>query len=198
MLTNYTGDGSNVEAFVAEDGKQYVFDGESNKWITPEEKIEDDLAVLREVAGELDQKLGGAGGGNPPTAVNGKQPAFDPTGMPVAEPLDGDALNAGSTDADANQKKRKKKKKKGDKWKATKKNTWVYVNGLPLDVTVQEVHDFFSKCGVIQQDVTTGEPRIKLYKNKEFGGLNVSLLWLVSVNRAPNTLNCRVMDRCAS
>ena len=67
-----------------------------------------------------------------------------------------------------------RKKKKSDKWKRSKTNTWVYVNGLPLDVTVREVHDHFAKCGVIQADVVTGDPRIKLYHNKESGGLNVS------------------------
>ena len=45
-----------------------------------------------------------------------------------------------------------------------RENTAVYVTGLPLDVTVDEVHDVFSrKCGVIAEEIDSGKPRIKLY-----------------------------------
>ncbi|KAI8062690.1 nuclear mRNA splicing factor-associated protein [Gongronella butleri] len=47
------------------------------------------------------------------------------------------------------------------------KNTSVYVSGLPADVTIHELRDTFSKCGVIMEDLDTGEPKIKLYRNKE-------------------------------
>lgn len=175
--------GSNVEAFVAEDGKKYLFDSEANKWVTPEEKIEEDLEALREAAGELAPSAAGTDSSSAKDVVSnaGRKRAAD--GDPAAEhaaqhAADGPEPSASvAADADAQQKtqKKKKKKKKSDKWKARKTNTWVYVNGLPLDVTVQEVHDHFSKCGVIQQDVTTGEPRIKLYRSKQFDGLNVSV-----------------------
>ncbi|KAI1811791.1 hypothetical protein GGS20DRAFT_561373 [Poronia punctata] len=47
---------------------------------------------------------------------------------------------------------------------APRQNTAVYVTGLPLDVTVDEVHDVFSrKCGVIAEEIDSGRPRIKLY-----------------------------------
>ncbi|OZJ03074.1 hypothetical protein BZG36_04606 [Bifiguratus adelaidae] len=45
--------------------------------------------------------------------------------------------------------------------------TAVYVTGLPLDTTVEEVKDLFSKCGVIMEDVHTGQPKIKLYTDPE-------------------------------
>jgi len=45
-----------------------------------------------------------------------------------------------------------------------RQNTAVYVTGLPLDVTVDEVHEVFSrKCGVIAEEIDSGRPRIKLY-----------------------------------
>ena len=44
-----------------------------------------------------------------------------------------------------------------------RKNTAVYVTSLPLDTTVQEVHDVFSRCGVIAEEIDRGKPRIKLY-----------------------------------
>ncbi|TVY56063.1 Splicing factor U2AF-associated protein [Lachnellula suecica] len=52
-------------------------------------------------------------------------------------------------------------------------NTAIYVTGLPLDVTVEEVHEAFSrKCGVIAEEIDSGKPRIKLYTNEkgEFKG----------------------------
>ena len=48
-----------------------------------------------------------------------------------------------------------------------RKNTAVYVTSLPSDVTVQEVHDAFSKCGVIAEEIDRGKPRIKLYTNDD-------------------------------
>ena len=54
-------------------------------------------------------------------------------------------------------------------WFDAKKNTSVYIEGLPLDTSVEEVAEVFSKCGVIKVDADTRGPRIKLYKNKETG-----------------------------
>ncbi|GAB5587542.1 hypothetical protein Unana1_02442 [Umbelopsis nana] len=42
----------------------------------------------------------------------------------------------------------------------------VYVTGIPLDTTVDEMKEVFTKCGVIMEDITTGEPKIKLYKQE--------------------------------
>ncbi|KAI1345108.1 hypothetical protein F5Y15DRAFT_17754 [Xylariaceae sp. FL0016] len=45
-----------------------------------------------------------------------------------------------------------------------RQNTAIYVTGLPLDVTVDEVAEAFSrKCGVIAEEIDSGQPRIKLY-----------------------------------
>ena len=59
------------------------------------------------------------------------------------------------------------KKAKGTQEPRERKNTAVYVNSLPQDVTVQEVHDVFSKCGVIAEEIDRGKPRIKLYTNED-------------------------------
>ncbi len=48
-------------------------------------------------------------------------------------------------------------------WFELKKNTSVYVTGLPLDVTEEEVEQEFSKCGIIKEG-PDGKPRIKLYR----------------------------------
>jgi RNA recognition motif-containing protein len=36
-------------------------------------------------------------------------------------------------------------------------NTSVYVTGLPKDVEVKELAEFFSKCGVLMNDIVTGK-----------------------------------------
>lgn len=191
-----------VEAFVAEDGKQYIFDSEAKKWITPEDKIEEDLEALREAVGEtkadheaaqelkkkkqqLKQNNNKGNANNvavaqetKPSAAESKNTAGLSTddGVDIADTsVSGAEPSAGNENGNADEKKRKKKKKNSEKWKKSKNRTWVYVNGLPLDVTVQEVHDHFAKCGVVQQDLVAGAPRIKLYENKEFGGLNVRI-----------------------
>ncbi|KAI9304259.1 hypothetical protein BJ944DRAFT_163904 [Cunninghamella echinulata] len=47
-----------------------------------------------------------------------------------------------------------------------KKITSVYVTGVPPDVTVEEMKNTFSKCGVIMEDLETGEPKIKIYRDE--------------------------------
>lgn len=47
--------------------------------------------------------------------------------------------------------------------KAPPKNTAIYISGLPLDTTVEEVAAFCSKCGIIMDEIATGKPRVKLY-----------------------------------
>ncbi|KAL2127833.1 hypothetical protein VTI74DRAFT_10104 [Chaetomium olivicolor] len=49
-----------------------------------------------------------------------------------------------------------------------KQNTAVYVTGLPPDATAEEVAELFSrKCGVIAEEIDSGRPRIKMYKDAD-------------------------------
>lgn len=128
-----------VKIVTAEDGKQYVYDTESRQWLTPDQRIEDELQALVDLH---DTK-------NPEQA------------------------NDESGDVKKPKKKKKKRKKASDKWVDTKQNTWVYVTGLHNDTTEEELAQVFAKCGVIQTDLRTGKPRIKLYRNKDTGILNV-------------------------
>ena len=68
-------------------------------------------------------------------------------------------------EAEAAKKKKKKKKKKG--FKATKENTWVYMTGLPPDVTVEEIADHFKRCGIIKMDFATKGPKVKIYRGSD-------------------------------
>ncbi|RKP12348.1 hypothetical protein BJ684DRAFT_11613, partial [Piptocephalis cylindrospora] len=42
-------------------------------------------------------------------------------------------------------------------------NSSIYVTGLPKDTTTEEVSAYFSKCGIIMEDLTYGGKKIKLY-----------------------------------
>ncbi|KFK25854.1 hypothetical protein AALP_AA8G171000 [Arabis alpina] len=55
-----------------------------------------------------------------------------------------------------------------DSWFELKVNPHIYVTGLPDDVTLEEVVEVFSKCGIIKED-DSGKPRIKLYNDKATG-----------------------------
>ena len=50
-----------------------------------------------------------------------------------------------------------------------KHNTAIYVQGLPLDITMDELTELFSKCGLIARD-EKGKDKIKLYRDR-FGEL---------------------------
>jgi len=48
-----------------------------------------------------------------------------------------------------------------------KKNTAIYVSGLPKDITVDELKTTFSKCGQLAQSIDTGASRIKIYTDTD-------------------------------
>ena len=66
---------------------------------------------------------------------------------------------AGQLKSEGAEKKRKRKQRRPKKSNAN----WVYITGLPFDVTVEEVKAHFSKVGLIAISATDQLPKIKLY-----------------------------------
>ena len=62
----------------------------------------------------------------------------------------------------AEPKKKKRKRKQG--WDAKTTKCWIYVTGLPPDVSTDELAEHFGKCGAIARDVENA-PKIKLYRD---------------------------------
>lgn len=45
-----------------------------------------------------------------------------------------------------------------------RKNTSIYVQGLPADISIDKLHDYFSRCGIIMSSLyDQTQPRIKIY-----------------------------------
>ncbi|KAI1823982.1 hypothetical protein F4861DRAFT_284126 [Xylaria intraflava] len=75
---------------------------------------------------------------------------------------DNDASHPGKKRKNGSAEQRSSKRQRAPP--APRQNTAIYVTGLPLDVTVDEVQEVFSrKCGVIAEEIDSGRPRIKLY-----------------------------------
>jgi HIV Tat-specific factor 1 len=69
-------------------------------------------------------------------------------------------------------KKLKKKRyleNKKRKWYQSKVNNYIYVQGLPSDITEAELKSYFVRCGVIRLDPYSGHEQIKLYVDKGTG-----------------------------
>ncbi|SPN97049.1 related to cold sensitive U2 snRNA supressor [Cephalotrichum gorgonifer] len=68
----------------------------------------------------------------------------------------------------ATQAKKPRPSKKSKPPPAPRQNTAVYVTGLPVDATVDEVNELFSKKGgVIAEEIDSGKPRIKMYTDEQ-------------------------------
>eukprot|EP00457_Paulinella_chromatophora_P005683 gb/GEZN01005700.1/.p1 GENE.gb/GEZN01005700.1/~~gb/GEZN01005700.1/.p1 ORF type:complete len:501 (-),score=110.82 gb/GEZN01005700.1/:176-1678(-) len=92
--------------------------------------------------------------------------------------------------AAAEKKRKRANKKKG--WVQPKEHANIYAEGLPTDVTMDELSDFFKKAGIIKEDPFTAEVKIKCYKDAKGnlkGDASVSYLKAASVDLAMQILD---------
>ena len=129
-----TEESGDQKVYIADNGQRYVWDDEEDDWV--EEDASEAIAsastsqtaVSAAITGNNKRK------GPPGKSSENKNPDDDSEEEGEDNGVEGD-----KTEVLKPKKKRSKKKaKKGP-------NTWVYITGLPPDITVQELKDHFSK-----------------------------------------------------
>ncbi|KAI1096254.1 hypothetical protein F5B19DRAFT_438477 [Rostrohypoxylon terebratum] len=133
---------------VQDDGSEFEWDSQLKRWIP----------ILDEEL--LAQQQSAYGGATSPDDDSGSN-------VPNKKRKKGHA-NGGPSDRGSEGREQKPRPQKRQKQPPQpRQNTAIYVTGLPLDVTVDEVHEAFSrKCGVIAEEIDSGRPRIKLYTDE--------------------------------
>jgi hypothetical protein len=120
--------------FVADDGVRYAWDDGEQDW------VEDDEPLESENESESSQ-----------TGPGGHQKGKKPAAAGVGEKGDTEEVEGeGGEEAEEKQKRKRKKRKKksGQDWNAAASKLWVYISGLPLDITVDEMKAHFSKVHI--------------------------------------------------
>lgn len=143
----------------SQDGKWNIFDEQRGEWVQqdeePTEQIEKMKTLLfNKLKNELffEEKTNKRKKPLPQPEEN-KEPEVPLTEEQLAK-------------REKNKKKAKKQaEKKKEKWYNAKINTFIYISGLPLDVTEEELKEFVSKAGVLRIDLNTGKEKIKLYRD---------------------------------
>lgn len=125
------------------DGSVYIWDREKNAWFP---KVDEDFMARYQMSyGFVDPNQGIA-----------KDKPSPP--KPVSQKAKKEEGNK--------EEKKEKRKAEPPTWFEVDNahNTAVYVSGLPLDITLEELTQFFGKCGLIARD-EKGKDKIKLYKD---------------------------------
>ena len=148
--------------FVADNGQKYMWDEEENDWIEAEEDDEEDnqeserLPIVKASANHSN-KTGAGGGGagikrKAGDAANGGSTKNAAVAASTAEKsvnsddeMEDEEEESKISAAEENTANAKPKKKRSKKKAKKGPNTWVYVTGLPPDVSAEEIKDHFSK-----------------------------------------------------
>ncbi|KAI8109199.1 hypothetical protein M9435_005611 [Picochlorum sp. BPE23] len=141
-------EGDEHEAFVDDDGTRYEWDAAAGKYIPSDMQ---QVETGKNTGYSVNDMVYPDGGVGPSDAGN----------------EDVIRRKAALLAAQERSEKGKQARARNEQWFDAKKNTSVYVQGLPQDVTVQEMEQVFSKCGVIKIDPETNGPRIKLYRDND-------------------------------
>ena len=89
----------------------------------------------------------------------------------------------------------KRKRQPRKKKVVERKNTGVYVTGLPLDAKVEEIGELFKKAGVLLEDPVKKLPRIKLYNGED--GIFKGDALVIYLREESVALACQLFDDTA-
>ncbi|KAG5191670.1 hypothetical protein JKP88DRAFT_271269 [Tribonema minus] len=168
------------KSFVTDAGVRYVWDAEENDWVEAGSEDEgDEEGEEGEEEGDEEplwkiklKKKREAQKAALIKAKADKKAAKREGKAGVEGEEEGDGAGkrkADSGNGDAEPKPKKARKKKKNTWSAEGSGRWVYIQGLPADITEEEMRDHFAKAGVIATDPISQAPRIKIYRDDTGG-----------------------------
>lgn len=137
-----------IKTYIADNGVKYIWDDEEQDWVVDDN--DDDASMEDTNTNTTSTRAAGTTTTKDDQKSNKKRKASNNENDTVEsddEGEEGDSGNTtgdpGNTTGDTGNNKPKKKRNK----KKTKKgpNTWVYITGLPPDITAEEIKDHFSK-----------------------------------------------------
>lgn len=133
MPTRTTSGGK--RSFTSDDGKHFIWDDEENDWVEDENPSGSDGSDEEEDGYSSRQsKVNKA---NPVANANDKDSGL------AEETEDGESSL--TEEQKATRKRKRKNKKKASSWNDNASGLWIYVTGLPSDVTMDELKAHFSK-----------------------------------------------------
>lgn len=122
------------KTFVADNGQLYMWDEQEDSWVEADKETTEMFNIE-----QSDDNIS--------TNAGNKRKATDDHEDIVEDDVDGDDNkgnnSTGVSEETCNKKQQPKKKKKSKKKKGP--NTWIYVTGLPPDISTLEIKDHFSK-----------------------------------------------------
>lgn len=142
-------DDDDQEEYESDGGTRYIRDCQSGNWIHEALMMQQQQQQRRGNNGVTNGSRNSGGGGDQ-RAVQSNISNIE-------------ATTATTTTSTAT----KKRKRKKPKFSAKSARNWIYVTGLPLDTTEEELSKYFSKVGIIDIDPESLKPKIKLYRHKQ-------------------------------
>ena len=138
-----------IKTYIADNGVKYIWDDEEQDWVVDDN---DDDASMEDTNTNTTSTTAAAGTTTTKddNKTNKKRKASNNENDTVESDDEGEEGDSGNTTGDPgnttgdtgnNKPKKKRNKKKPKKGP----NTWVYITGLPPDITAEEIKDHFSK-----------------------------------------------------